>query len=278
MVARLLTIVFRGENHVIKYLLGAALAAALPAMPAAAVTLVGSYGFDNTLTSSTPGQTLGLIDPSQRSGFGTDTVFGKQRTVFNFRGSTSQQGGLTFETLGLLNPTSYSVALTFKFNERNGQWRRILDASNRTSDNGLYADPFNNLNVFPSSGSNVNFTSGVYRNVVMTVNGAQTALFIDGGSSFSATNNAMHLTNGPGRLTFFADNNAGGGQGEWSSGSIAALRIYNGVLSAAEIAELNKVPFVAGVPEPATWGMMILGFGLVGGAIRRRQRPTVAIA
>jgi hypothetical protein len=27
----------------------------------------------------------------------------------------------------------------------------------------------------------------------------------------------------------------------------------------------------AGVPEPATWGLMILGFGAVGGAMRRRQ-------
>jgi hypothetical protein len=281
MVARLLTIVFRGENHVIKYVLGAALAAALPTVPAAAVTLVGSYGFNNTLTSSTPGQTLGLIDPTGRSGFGTDTVFGQQRTVFNFRGTnaTGQQSGLTFDTGGLLTANSYSVALTFKFNERDGQWRRIMDVSNRTSDNGLYADPSNNLNVFPSSGSAVNFTSGKYRNVVLTVNGGQTSLFVDGGANFTANNNVMHLTNGPGRLTFFADNALGGGQGEWSSGSIAALRVYNGVLGAAEIAELNKVPFVAGaVPEPATWGMMILGFGLVGGAMRRSHRPVTAIA
>ena len=32
---------------------------------------------------------------------------------------------------------------------------------------------------------------------------------------------------------------------------------------------------VGGVPEPATWAMMILGFGAVGAAIRRRQ-PAVA--
>jgi hypothetical protein len=30
-----------------------------------------------------------------------------------------------------------------------------------------------------------------------------------------------------------------------------------------------------GVPEPATWGMMMLGIGLMGGVMRRRQRQTV---
>lgn len=32
------------------------------------------------------------------------------------------------------------------------------------------------------------------------------------------------------------------------------------------------------VPEPATWGMMILGFGLVGGALRRRTSAQVKFA
>lgn len=31
-------------------------------------------------------------------------------------------------------------------------------------------------------------------------------------------------------------------------------------------------PGVPGVPEPATWAMLILGFGLVGGSLRRRER------
>lgn len=36
----------------------------------------------------------------------------------------------------------------------------------------------------------------------------------------------------------------------------------------------------AGVPEPATWGLMILGFGAIGGAMRRRQsvKATVRFA
>ena len=32
----------------------------------------------------------------------------------------------------------------------------------------------------------------------------------------------------------------------------------------------------AAVPEPATWAMMLIGFGAVGFALRRRQRPVLA--
>lgn len=34
----------------------------------------------------------------------------------------------------------------------------------------------------------------------------------------------------------------------------------------------------AGVPEPSTWAMMIMGFGLAGAALRRRGRPIIAQA
>ncbi|MES2753738.1 MAG: PEPxxWA-CTERM sorting domain-containing protein [Pseudomonadota bacterium] len=37
-------------------------------------------------------------------------------------------------------------------------------------------------------------------------------------------------------------------------------------------------PAVAAVPEPATWGLMILGFGAVGGVLRRRRTRPVAFA
>lgn len=35
---------------------------------------------------------------------------------------------------------------------------------------------------------------------------------------------------------------------------------------------------VAGVPEPATWALMILGFGAVGGAMRRRSAVRTAVS
>ncbi len=35
---------------------------------------------------------------------------------------------------------------------------------------------------------------------------------------------------------------------------------------------------IAGIPEPATWAMMIMGFGLVGGAMRSRKSVTTKVA
>jgi hypothetical protein len=44
------------------------------------------------------------------------------------------------------------------------------------------------------------------------------------------------------------------------------------------IAGINLFPNATAVPEPASWAMMIAGFGLVGGAMRRRSATTVSFA
>jgi PEP-CTERM motif len=45
------------------------------------------------------------------------------------------------------------------------------------------------------------------------------------------------------------------------------------------IGELTFTADAAGaVPEPATWGMMILGFGVIGGAMRRRAKVTTTVS
>lgn len=48
---------------------------------------------------------------------------------------------------------------------------------------------------------------------------------------------------------------------------IYGLRLYSG----KPAFEIDNVTFSGAVPEPATWAMMILGFGLVGAAMRRRS-------
>jgi hypothetical protein len=57
-------------------------------------------------------------------------------------------------------------------------------------------------------------------------------------------------------------------------GSDGAFYVAN--FSAAE--GIGQVLRIAAVPEPASWAMMIAGFGLVGSALRRRTPARVAEA
>lgn len=50
------------------------------------------------------------------------------------------------------------------------------------------------------------------------------------------------------------------------------------ILSSANSAELDNVRFFSAVPEPSTWLMMILGVGIAGAALRRRQAVKVSYA
>jgi hypothetical protein len=58
--------------------------------------------------------------------------------------------------------------------------------------------------------------------------------------------------------------------GGWSTHGRTALLLYS---------ETNQSQvFLTAVPETATWGMMIVGFGVVGAALRRRAKVTYRIA
>jgi hypothetical protein len=74
---------------------------------------------------------------------------------------------------------------------------------------------------------------------------------------------AMHFGNGqggPGNATAFYKIDAGSG-----------IDKINLVYNASSNAVLYSTGTTPGVPEPATWAMMITGFGLVGVAMRRRS-------
>lgn len=61
------------------------------------------------------------------------------------------------------------------------------------------------------------------------------------------------------------------GPGTYSVSGITHLSPYGGGGAAAEL--------VAAVPEPATWAMMLVGFGVIGGASRyRRRKAAVSFA
>jgi Concanavalin A-like lectin/glucanases superfamily/PEP-CTERM motif len=239
----------------------------------AAPSPVAQYGFNNTLTSSVGGApALTVTDPLSQSGFTTDTVFGNTQQVWSFAGLASpvtDQAGLTLNTTGLLTQNNvYSLELVFKFTQGVNAWRRIVDVSSRSTDNGFYVDPSNNLDVFPIGGGSA-FTNNVYHDVFLVDNAGVVTFYLDGSAQANLTTTVMDIDSSN-NINLFLDNVVGGGQGEFSNGSIASLRLYNEALTAVPPPPVP--PVVPGVPEPETYALMLVGLGALATVSRRRRR------
>lgn len=218
-------------------LISTCLLVALPAKPVGAAELKAEYRFNNNLTSSVPGApALVPVDPLGQNAFNSDTVNGSAQTVYTWGGNATpvtQQAGFTLDTTGLVATNSYSVQMIFKLTQREAAWRRLVDVENRQSDDGFYVDPGNHLAVFPIISSVTPFTNNVYVDVLLTVDGGVVTAYLNGQQQFSGTSALMNinLNNQGNTLGFFIDNVIAGGQGEFSNGSIALLRLYGGVVS-----------------------------------------------
>ena len=116
-----------------------------------------------------------------------------------------------------------------------------------------------------------NFLGGT----TVSVDGAYNLFGFNAGNFFSSTgSSAITVNTNLGSYEFSPTVTYGGtaltflgfkaGAGE----TISSVRFYS---TAALGGTDFQIGNVAGVPEPATWALMILGFGAVGGAMRRRQ-------
>jgi hypothetical protein len=66
-----------------------------------------------------------------------------------------------------------------------------------------------------------------------------------------------------------------------SATSANAAAIYQNIGDITKIAKAVASPALASiapVPEPATWGMMLLGIGVIGGMMRSQRKPAPAVA
>lgn len=99
--------------------------------------------------------------------------------------------------------------------------------------------------------------------------GSEALTFSVGGTNYTVTptaNNDLFSTFQAGSFTFTG------------TGSPVSLAITSGGLDNVDAILDNVSVSLSAVPEPATWALMIMGFGAIGGAMRRRGRSTVAYA
>jgi hypothetical protein len=207
---------------------------------------VFKYGFGVTGFTFTPFSTIHADNCRGVSGFACAT----SPSSFDFPviGVNTTAAPLSFETV--LLPTN-----TLLFHPDNGGTDAVLAFTAPTAGDYEFAGTFSRLDTVPTGGNGVitieaatgNYGGGLSPIFTQAIpNGAY-------GSGFTFKN---RLTLNAGQSVFFGVNN----NGEYTFDSTG----LTGTITA--------------VPEPATWAMMIGGFGLVGAAMRRRQRTKVTYA
>lgn len=263
-----------------------AIALGLWARPTSAQVLVADYQVQNTYNSS-----VGTIGPLSVVGVPADVSFtsgqnvdGNIQTVLSFSinngGSADAGAGVQAQTAGFLSASNYSVVLLADFNlDADLVATKVFDFKNLSSDAGLYINDATGLLYFNgatgATGTAAALT-GTYTQIVLTrdsttdlvtvyENGVQDFQFDDTtglailGDSVSPSPNAY--------LTAFKDDDTGVGStlvDETTVGDMARLRLYDGVLTPDEVANLDTT-----IPEPVTGSLMLLSSALL---LRRRAR------
>ncbi|VAW05529.1 hypothetical protein MNBD_ALPHA04-1828 [hydrothermal vent metagenome] len=159
-------------------------------------------------------------------------------------------GAVLAATMTIAAPSAANAAHTIVFDGTSGTF------SNESIAVGAFSDTFTFSVVLPgnlastvssvlgSQMSNIDFTS-------VTLNGIDFDILASGAVEFRQV---LNLAAGTNPQTLIVSGISGG------NGSYAGTLAF------------------ASVPEPATWGMLIFGFGAIGGAMRRRRNVTTKVS
>lgn len=224
--------------------------AALGGGTAGAATLKANYQLQGSRTSQLAGAP-DLADVGPGNHFATETVDGVARQVLAFpRGS-----GLSLPTAGLVDPRSHSVVMVLRLADVSG-YRRLLDFSNGTSDDGLYnLDGHAVLYAAGNRGGSPDAAFGdSYVQVTLTSDvtlaGSQRTTIYVNGIPVAAATTMRGFGLGSGALRFFKDNVSGPGRGEESAGAVACVLVYDGALTAEEVRRGTADPTLCPAPKP----------------------------
>jgi hypothetical protein len=162
----------------------------------------------------------------------------------------------------------YTIDMVFKLADDNLNYQRLLNFQYATApDDGMYVstDHFcfyrgtclNGASFAPQQNMRLTLTRDANSLVTAYYNGTEMFSFDDSSGIGQA-----NLT-GDRKLSFFKDN----GAGEYATGSVDFIHLYDNALTKQEVAALGSVD----MPEPASVGLLGAGLALLGWTRRRRQ-------
>ena len=196
-------------------------------------TVTADYRFENSLADSVGAAAELSAIGAHAIGFIDEAVLGQTRPVLTFnRGS-----GLELAPASVAMGSEYTIELVFRFDRLDG-YAKIVDFTNATEDRGLYS--FDGRMAFwpittgfgaaveADSYAQVVLTRDATDNVVAYVNGARQLSFHDTGD--------MAVIDANDTLRLFSDDTATAN--EDSGGAVSRIRLYDGPLSAGDVAAL----------------------------------------
>jgi hypothetical protein len=218
---------------------------ALPVAPARAATLTADYTFQNTYASSAGSAPAARdFDPTGTdapdNGFASEVVMGVDRTVLGF----PEGNGVELSTQGVIPNDSYTIAVLFR-SEMDQTWSRLLEFKNMTQENGVYVTSSGSVQLYPvASGPPEAISTNDYAMVVLTRDANDNVVaYVNGVEHFtySDTGDLTVIDPAANLLQFFVDAPVGV-QGEHSAGAVARIRLWDGPLTASEVANLDDTP------------------------------------
>lgn len=220
---------------------------------------------------------LSVVGPVGGVTFTSDTVNGNPQQVLNIQASNStppfDESGVQTQTNPFLSSSNYSIVLLANFNLNTADIvaTKIFDFKNLSSDAGLYVNAASGTLAFIDGSGVLQGTGGAalssltYAQIVLTRDSTTnlTSIYLNGTLAFSFTDNVGlallgdSSMSGNSFLTLFKDDGMGlGGMilSESTQGNIARLRLYDGVLSATDVMNLDTT-----IPEPSTYLLCATG-------------------
>ncbi len=205
-------------------------AAPEPAQAVPAAT--ADYYFQGSLESSL-GTAPDLVEVEK--GSSVFTVDGRTGvTVLRFAGG---RGLALAPTTRAIRSSGYSIEILFRFDLLAG-YRKVIDFKNGSSDDGLYLLD-GCLNFFPKEQvALTRIGSDSYVQIVLTRDAADRVVgYVDGVRQFAFNDRGgLAKVGGSDSLRFFVDDVTT--TGEWSSGAVSQIRLFDQALTANEVALL----------------------------------------